>query len=93
MISGEQHDSGSSSGAPRTPRPFLGTQLRSSYSATELGTPSGEIVFNFRRQDHGRTQEDQADLTLGGESPRLPFTGDHSEPGKTARSDKTWRFD
>ena len=88
MISREQQDSDSNSGASRTPRPFSGTQLRSSYSATELGTPSGEVVFNFRRQDQRRTQEDQAELTLGGESPRLPFTGDHSEPGKTARSDR-----
>ena len=72
--------------ALQTPRPFSGTQLRQSYSATELGTPSGEIVFNFRRQDHGRDQEDQADLPLGGNSPRLPFIRDHSEPEKTVHS-------
>lgn len=88
MISEEVQDSGSSSGTSRTPRPFSGTQLRPSYSAVELGTPSGEVIFNFRRQDHGRAHEDQANLTLGGESPRLPFTGDHSEPGKTTRSDR-----
>ena len=56
----------------QTARPFLGTQLRQSCSATELGTPSGEVVFNFRRQGHRR--EDQADLPLGGNSPKLSFT-------------------
>ena len=72
----------------RTPRPILGTQLRPSYSAAELGTPSGEVEFNFGRQDHGRVKEDQVDLLLGRNSPKLPFTGDHSEPKKTVYSDR-----
>ena len=71
----------------QTARPFLGTQLRQSCSATELGTPSGEVVFNFRRQGHRR--EDQADLPLGGNSPKLSFTrGETSEPEKTVHSDR-----
>ena len=31
-----------------TPRTGLGTQPRQSYSAGELATPSGEVIFNFR---------------------------------------------
>ena len=72
----------------RTPRPILGTQLRLSYSAAELGTPSGEVEFDFGCEDHGRVKEDQVDLLLGRNSPKLPFTGDHSEPKKTVYSDR-----
>ena len=68
----------------QTARPFLGTKLRQSCSATKLGTPSGEVVFNFRRQGHRR--EDQADLPLGRNSSKLSFTrGETSEPEKTAQ--------
>ena len=72
----------------RTPIPILGTQLRPSYSIAELGRPSGEVEFNFGRQDHGRVKEDQVDLLLGRNSPKLPFTGDHSAPKKTVYSDR-----
>ena len=75
----------------QTPRPFSGTQPRQSYSATELGTPSGEVVFNFRRpiqRTETREQQDQADLPLGGNSPMSPFTRDHPEPKKTVHSDR-----
>ena len=44
--------------------------------------------FNFGRQDHSRVKKDRADLLLGRNSPKLPFTGDHSDPKKTVYSDR-----
>ena len=41
-------------------RPFSGTQLRQSCSATELRTPSGEVILNLWRQRQ-RREQDQAD--------------------------------
>lgn len=73
-------------GAIRTTRQLPGTQLRRSYSATELGTLSGEVVLNFRRQEQAKEQEDHVSLPLGGNPPRLPFTRDRSEPRKAVRS-------
>ena len=75
----------------QTARPFLGTQLCQSCSATELGTPSGEVVFNFRKPGHRR---DQADLPHGGNSPKLSFTrGETSEPEKTVHSDRMGKLE
>lgn len=52
------------------------------------GTPSEEVVFNLRRRGQ-RREQDQADLPLGGNPPRLSFTrGGTSEPGKTVHSDR-----
>lgn len=86
MASNEVKDSNSSSQALRTPRPFSGTQLRPSYSETELGTPSGEVVFNYRRQDHGR-EEDQVYLPPGRKSPRMSLSEENPEgPRKTPGS-------
>ena len=69
-------------------RPFSGTQLRQSCSATELGTPSGEVILNLRRQRQ-RREQDQADLPLGGNPPMLSFIrGGSSEPEKTVHSDR-----
>lgn len=60
----EEHEPRSSS-SMQTPRLISGTQPRPSYSVAELGTPSGEVVFNFGR----RGLEDQANLPLGGSHP------------------------
>lgn len=60
-----------SSTSVQTPRPVSGTQPRLSYSLAELGTPSGEVVFNFGRQTQGDIVEGQEVLPLGGKSPRL----------------------
>ena len=86
MMSNEEAQNTSSLRVLQTPRTFSGTHLRQSYSATELKTTSGEVVFNFRHKDHGRDKEDQVDLPLGENSPSLPFTRDHSEPEKTVYS-------
>ena len=56
------------SSSSQTPRSGLGTQPRQCYSARELGTPSGEVIFNFSRRNEGQNEEDQANLPLGGKS-------------------------
>lgn len=78
-----------SSNAIQTPRPRSGTQPRQSYSLAELGTPSGEVVFNFGRRNHGDVAEAQVDLPLGRNSPRLPSTREVWErSGKTPWSSR-----
>ena len=60
-----------------TPRSGLGTQPPQSYSAGELATPSGEVIFNFRP-----TGLDEAPLSRGEHQRRSSSLSNHHELGE-----------
>ena len=60
MASNEDQDP-QASGSSHTLISGLGTQYSNSYSAEEMATPSGEVIFNFRP-----TGSAEAPLSRGG---------------------------